>query len=112
MTTRARYRATSACAIPYVPTGFSAPLTAGEDVEAADLRIEVLDANGSVIATVDSGQIGLENIDGTLGGRDNVPLTNFTASKPGGVPSGDHQVRVTVTDKYGNTGSVTETLGF
>jgi hypothetical protein len=97
---------------PYVPTGFNAPLTAGEDVTASDVSIVIQDSSGNTVAEVDSADITLETADGSVGGRDDVPVTTFSAPTPSGVPSGDHDVVVTVTDAYGNTGTLTQTLVF
>ena len=41
-----------------------------------------------------------------------VPVSETHSPVPSGVPSGDHDVTVTVTDAYGNTGSTTQTMTF
>jgi hypothetical protein len=97
---------------PEVPTGFSAPLVVGEDVDAEDVSIVIADSSGNTVAEVDGADITLENVEGTLGNRDDVPLTTFAAPVPSGVPSGDYMVTVTVTDAHGNTGTTTQTLTF
>jgi len=95
---------------PLVALGHSAPLIAGEDIDATSITVTI-GQEGSEVLSFTPAEITVATAAEHANGRDEVPVTRFVADSPGAtLAPGTYAVEVSVTDAWGNTGSNTATL--
>jgi hypothetical protein len=89
---------------PRVPLGQSAPLMTGEDIAAEGITVTVSKA-GVEVMSFSGEEIALTTAPETVNGRDGVPVTRFVTQPPDlPMAPGTYDIKVTVTDAWGNTG--------
>lgn len=95
---------------PLVALEHSAPLIAGEDIDAEGITVTITQ-HGSEVLRFAPAEVSVSTALEHANGRDEVPVTRFVADAPGAtLAPGTYAVEVSVIDAWGNRGGATATL--
>ncbi len=94
-----------------VPTGVPDPLFSGEDIEGDGVVVTVRDG-GAILFSGSPADDAIVTAGESAGGRNNVPTTRMRLTPVPALAPGTYDVEVSVTDRWGNTGTTTFSAGF